>query len=517
MSLVRVQNVGQYGVNKDLSRHELPINAWTDARNIRFYGNSAYQFFGHAEVYNSPSVAPQYCFPLTISTTRYWIYHSAAKSYIVTSSGGAAVHTDITHVTPRPGTVNKWTHCLLGGIPICNSGDTNKPMYWDLNLANKFVDLPGFPANTSCKSIRSYKNFLIALNITVSGTAKPRFLQWSVSSDTGAIPSTWTASATNDAGDVDLAEANSPIVDGMPLRDSFIIYTEDSTHRMDYVGGDQVFRFQKILGMSGLMNINCAVEFDGWHFVVTGSDVIIHDGNSANSVLDNQARRDFFQSIDTNNRSKTFVFKNPFLNEIFIAYPSIGSSVCDKSLVYNYVTKTVSYRDLPNVNHAGYGPVSNDLGSAWSADGDAWDTDLTSWDGPDYTPETARVLMASSDIKLYMLDASASFNGTLPTAYLERRGLSFDTPESIKLVKGIRPRITGNMGQTILIKVGYANDPNADPTYTTMRYTIGQLKVDCFVSGRYIGVQFASDTETTAAAQWRVDSFDIDLDIAGAY
>ena len=44
MTIVRVTGVGQYGVNKDLSRHELPINVWTDARNIRFYGDSAYQF-----------------------------------------------------------------------------------------------------------------------------------------------------------------------------------------------------------------------------------------------------------------------------------------------------------------------------------------------------------------------------------------------------------------------------------------------------------------------------------------
>ena len=122
------------------------------------------------------------------------------------------------------------------------------------------------------------QNFLVALNITRSGTNKPRLVAWSQSSDIGALPTTWTSSSTNDAGEVDLAEAYSPIVDGLPLRDSFIIYTQDSTHRMDYVGGDSVMRFQKIMGMSGLLTTNCAVEFDGWHFAVTGSDVIIHDG-----------------------------------------------------------------------------------------------------------------------------------------------------------------------------------------------------------------------------------------------
>lgn len=34
MPLVRVPAVGAVGVIKDLSQHELPNNAWTDAKNI---------------------------------------------------------------------------------------------------------------------------------------------------------------------------------------------------------------------------------------------------------------------------------------------------------------------------------------------------------------------------------------------------------------------------------------------------------------------------------------------------
>ena len=53
--------------------------------------------------------------------------------------------------TPRIGVVNNWTSAVLGGIPILNTGDTTSiPMYWNLNLANKFLDLPNWPANTYC-------------------------------------------------------------------------------------------------------------------------------------------------------------------------------------------------------------------------------------------------------------------------------------------------------------------------------------------------------------------------------
>ena len=120
---------------------------------------------------------------------------------------------------------------------------------------------------------------------------------------------------------------------------------------------------------------------------------------------------------------------------------------------------------MPNINHAGYGPVDNGLTGNWAQDSQPWASDLTLWNGPDFVPSNARVIAGSSDVKLYMLDASASFDGVLPQAYLERRGLSFEMPENIKLIKGIRPRITGNTGDTVLIQVGSQDDPWGNPTY----------------------------------------------------
>ena len=516
MTMVPVKGTGKIGLVKDLSPHELPINAWTDARNIRFLDGYASQFFGHSEVYNSPSVAPQYLLPAVISDNRYWIYATAAKCYVVAVSGGVATHTDITHATPRTGVVNNWTGTLHSGIPILNTGDTSKvPMYWDLNLADKFVDLTAWPAATYCKALRSFKNILVALHVTKAGTTYPHMVKWSHPSDPGALPSTWDQTdATKDAGELDLAEGDDVIVDGLQLRNSFMVYKERSVWRLDYVGGIFVLASNKVLGMSGAMNRNCIVEIDGFHLVLTNSDVVVHDGQQATSILNAEDRRSLFQSIDSTNNNLCFVFKNPYFNEAFICYPSIGSSVCDKALVYNYVDKTIGVRDLPNVNHAAFGSVDNTIAGTWAADSDPWSADLTTWDGPDYVPSNNRVIMASSDIKLYMLDASASFNGSLPTSYLERKGLSIDMPDRIKIVRGIRPRITGNTGMAVTVSVGYADDPYTDPTYTSMTHTIGTtVSNDCMVAGRYIAVKFSGNT----AYQWRLDSFDLDVVDGGAW
>ena len=113
-----------------------------------------------------------------------------------------------------------------------------------------------------------------------------------------------------------------------------------------------------------------------------------------------------------------------------------------------------------------------------------------------------------------MLDASSSFDGVIPSAYVERRGLSFDVPEKIKLIKGIRPRITGNVGDTVIIKVGGNNtSPYDEPTWdATMTHTIGTtIRDNCLVAYRYPAIRF----ETGTAYNWRMDSYDIEVDTLG--
>lgn len=517
MSKVSVPQCGAIGVIKDLGAQSLPMNAWSDASNIRFLDGAALQFLGHGTVYNDPAYAPQYVMPIYVAGVRYWLYATATKCFVVTSTGGGAVHTDITHLVPRAGVVNQWSGCVFGGIPILTPGDAVRvPMYWDQNLAHKFVDLAAWPAATYCKTIRSFKNLLVAANITKGAVNFPFMIKWSSLADPGSLPTTWDpADATKEAGEFDIGDGQDPIIDTLGLKDNLIIYKESSTHALAYIGGQFILSARRVFGMSGLLNKNCAVDADSFHFAVTGSDVVIHDGYSASSILDKRSRRSFFQGIDVANRGLVFCFINPFLNEIFVAYPSIGATSCDQALVYNFVDKTVTFRTLPNVSHADFGPVDNSLGGNWNQDSDPWSADLTAWNGPDFTPDTVRVLMASADTKLYMLDASASFDGMIPVAYLEKRGIDFGEPEYHKLITGIRPRIFGNVGETVIIKIGFSDDPYADPTYTSSTFTIGvDLQVDVFVSARYAAIRI----ETGTAFQWRLDSYDwLDVIREGMY
>lgn len=598
MPLVKFPNCGRVGIVKDLSQHELPLEAWTDGANVRFLDGYAQQFLGHAPLYGSPSVAPLHVLPVNAGGRRWWLYAGAAKVYGVTAVGDVDQHVNLTRTKTeielryapgqpfgalginagtvgiggeafaglQPGALNnaqsthapapnfslsalqpgllpanaptgqtatlvavvavnddnysarpnQWTSTVLGGIPILNPGNlVDPPQQWNLDAGARLRTLDNWPAGWFCKSLRTYKSFLVALGNTDDRGSLPLLVKWSAAAEPGAVPATWDGSdRTREAGEADLAEGGDPIIDGLQLRDSFMIYKEQSVWRMDYVGGEYTMRFQKVLGVSGAMNRNCVVELDGWHFVLTGSDVVIHDGQTATQVLDKQARRALFQDMDVDAQDRAFVFKNPFLNEVFICYASVGYSVPNRALVWNYKDKTVAYRDLPSVHHANYGPVASVSGDTWESDNDPWSSDMTLWNGPAFTPDTVRVLMASDGGKLQMLDASASFDGAMPAAFLERRGLSYGTPEQVKMVRSLRPRIRGNPGDTVTIKIGGQDDPFAEPLYETMTFTIGvDLKVDCFVTGRYIAIWIGSGT----AYQWRLDSLDLDIVTMGAY
>ena len=520
MTFVAVKQAGAIGVNKDLSAPELPIGAWTDALNVSFRDGYAYQSYGYSEIYATPPVIPYHVCPVTVAGVRKWIYAGAAKMYTVDAAGGTVTHTNITRQTTGvdvdyTGTINGWTSCVLSGVPILNNG-TDAPQQW--LLTGKATALSNWPASTTCKSLRVYKNSLIAINVTESSTNYPFMIRWSTAADPGSVPASWDyTSATVDAGRVDVSDSlGGELVDGLALRDSFMLYAKQAIFRMDYTGGAFVYRISKVLGASGVLNKNCIVEIPGgYHCVFGADDVYVHDGTSPLSILDKQTRRFLFASLDVDYAHRAFVFKNPWLNSVYICYPSAGNTTCNRALVYNYIDKTCGFQELPSLLHAMNGAMDSSLSQQIDADDLPIDSDDSAIDASDFTPDISRVMMAPNTTKLYQLDSSVTFDGTNISSYMERRGLHFDAPDKIKTVRGIRPRISGNTGYTVNVQVGWSDDPYSDPTYSdAVPYTIGTtVSCDTFASGRYLALKISSGT----AYQYRVDSLYWDVNTKGSW
>ena len=93
---MKLDALGDGGINKDQQGYELAPNVWTDGLNMRFSQGWATAFSGSAKVID-PGATPYWVYPFYTVTTRYLAYAGLAKIFIHDGS----TETDITP-TPAP-------------------------------------------------------------------------------------------------------------------------------------------------------------------------------------------------------------------------------------------------------------------------------------------------------------------------------------------------------------------------------------------------------------------------------
>ena len=505
-----VDNLGQYGILQDGLSHELPVNAWSDGSNVRFREGYAEKMTGHAEAYGESLIAPYGVHSLNVLDTRWWIEMGLAAIYSVDNLG---VHTDITG-TALTGTVDDtWTATTLAGIAVLNNG-RDRPQTWA--GTGTCANLSNWPSTLRAKSVRAFRNFLVAVNVSKDSGANwfPHMVKWSTTADPGTLPTSWDETdPTTDAGEADLADHPSELVDSLVMGDSLIVYKEGAYYALQDVGGVAVLRAQMLSSEFGMLARNCGAAFPGGHVVLGQGDVYVHSGGAPETILTARARRWLFGNIDATNYARSFVVANPLANEVWICFPEIGQDTCTKALVWNWKANALGVRDLPNVTAASTGVVDANLADSWDSSAEPWASDTDRWNQAAATRTATRLVLASD--KLLLADSTATFAGTPMTAQLERTGLSFDAPEVVKLVRGIRPILEGSIDGAVTVQVGGSMEPQTEPTWSDpVTFTMGQtIQADTFAVGRYLALRITSDT----AVNWRVKRVLWDMERQGGW
>lgn len=634
MPIVRFLNMGKDGIISDNDPFELPLSAWSDGDNVRFYDGKVHKFLGEQQVFGTPTVAPYAAFPAPTTSTYYWLYpglqhvyvtdgtthtkvslqevapgactaalagagagnlDNAAYSYKVTfvnaqgeteagtvsntitvvdnatngqialtaiptgpatvtarkvyrtegggssylllttindnttttytdniadgSLGAAAPSTNSADVLMTGTALNLWAGDSISGIPVITNGK-DTPIMWDsLSTSDPMNSLTWDASNTwrdkgyTAKVIKAYREYLIALATTESATYYPRRLRWSTSATSGAVPTTWDSTdASEDAGLTDFSEFNGDLVDALSIRGSMAIYSEDQTWLMTYIGGDDVMNFQNLFKTSGALATGCVAEFFGQHLVVTTGDVIVHDGSAIQSVISKRMQKWLFSQIDSTNYSLTHVVPNYPKNELWICFPSAGSSWCDKALIWNYQDNTYGVRDLPNTIGSNYGIVDPAENLTWATDTETWDQDTTYWDERGYNPtELVPLLVSASNTKFYEPDATNQFDGSSFVSYVEKVAMDFGDPSTMKRLKWLYPRVNGSASMTI--KIGWAQGVDDSVQWTSYSFdpSTDAERLPLRQVGRYFAIRF----ESSSNQSWTLNSFDIEYEVVG--
>jgi hypothetical protein len=286
-------------------------------------------------------------------------------------------------------------------------------------------------------------------------------------------------------------------------------------YSMRFVGGQDIFAFQRLPGEVGMLAPGCAVDTPIGHVVLTNGDVVVHQGGPASSICDGSIRKFIFNTMNSILSNRAFVVSNPQKAEVLICFPSADATACDTAAVYNWISKTWGIRSLVNCTYASSGQINADSTILqWDSDPDAWDTDATAWNENEYAANEARVLFSrTTNISAFDI-GTTDFGGTIASS-LERTGDPMGDPYSVKLIRGIRPKIDAPNGTVVNITIGGAMNAIENVNWgSPVAFVVGgSIKIDAFASGRFLAYRF----EGTGFEPWRVRSFDIDVVQAGAY
>lgn len=517
MALAYLQKLGDVGVVPDAAPFELPEGGWSDGVNVRFRDGYAQRVLGRYAPFGSAAVAPRYLVTMkAASGGDQIVYLGLQKAYAVNGT----THTNITRqalgddVDYTGGAPDRWVGGVLSGVLVATNG-VDLPQYWGGDTGVRMANLADWPANASCRSIRPFGNFLVAMGVTKSGIEYPYMVKWSDAADPGTLPSWDETDPARSAGEADIAETSDHVVDGMTFGDQFLIFKERSCYAMTPTGDIRVFAFRKISDTVGAMARNCIAPFPGGIAVLSGGDINVWDGSKFESILDGRARRWLVDSLDPSAFVLSWAQTNLRHDEVWFGIPTIGAAAPDVAIVWSYRDGTISFREIGAATAATQAAVSLQPGGTWANETGPWTEQTGPWSELVASFATTDLFIADEAGELYMMDAAFDVSTDVRASRLERTGIDFGEPDRRKLIRGIRPRIEGTPGSVVDFWVGYEEEIGDGVAWSgPLPFTVGvDLKVDCTVSGRYLAIRM----ESSAPASWRLRSLGVDLVRQGLY
>lgn len=173
-----------------------------------------------------------------------------------------------------------------------------------------------------------------------SGGGNPRLVQWSDREDN----TTWTAAATNEAGDIEL-QTNGRIMQGLRTRSQSLILTDQDAHAATYQGPPFVFGFERVGTSCGVVSRKAAASVDAG-VVWMGLRGFFSYSGGAVQELPCEVADYVFSDFNGDQRSEVYAVVNSQWNEIWWFYPSSNSQENDRYVAFDYVEKIWSTGNL---------------------------------------------------------------------------------------------------------------------------------------------------------------------------
>jgi hypothetical protein len=320
--------------------------------------------------------------------------------------------------------------------------------YWDANfgLTGRAVPLSSLSTDLQTPDIAiqilvsDRDRHIIALGANYGGGSPqdPLVIRFSSQED----PFTWTAQATNTAGDLRLG-SGSTIIRGVETKREIVVFTDIAAYSLQYVGPPYTFGIQQIATGINVAGYNCFATVDDTVFWMGKSSFYVYTGKV--DPLPCPLQNHVFTNFNISQSDKVFAGVNSQYSEVTWFYPSGSSDENDVYITFNYSEKVWTYGTLSR--------------TAWI------DTGVNTY-----------AIAANTDNYLYEHEVGTDDGSTNPpsplNAYIESSPMDISEGDKFSFVRRIVPDVSF---------VNATNSPRLDLTLKAQNYP-GSTYVDGPVS-----------------------------------
>ena len=455
MELLQIRDFGKSGLNTDLPKWDLPPGFLTNAQNFRIFNNKIFGFGGQKTHVAMPDGFDAYHVlyaPRPDSNT--WIY-AGNKIY---AYDGIAFHELGATLPAYAQDPEGWTSCSLGRVPVLNNSAYYPMAQIPQDNETDFAILPYDESltwqdkNWHCKAMRSFGPYLIAMNMTEEFVDYPDTVRWSSPAERNYAPSSW-----DETDPASLASINSlggdggDIIDGLQLRNSFVLYRDFGITTLDHTGDSYVFNAQDLTTSVNIAGINSICEVKGRHFIISSNDIVQNTGDQVVSLMHAKVRVLYANIINQDYIHNAFAVHNVTTKEYWAFLPTSGSIYPNQVWVYNYRENSWSIHDVNVPTHADYGRLDVDT-RTWANWDETWGTATGSWARQNNSVFNNTIMgpTVTGTSSIQLLDFFTS--ETDFTTILERTDYQLTTMQDVNTITRIYPHLKST--QPVYFQVG---------------------------------------------------------------
>jgi len=479
LKLLTVNNLGQAGYNSDIAKMDLGPEYLTYAENFRIDRASLETFGGTIVSIDPPDDGDSIGLLYAIRTTTENAWFILGQHSIYQFDGNLWVNVSPENEDGDPIDLNLsagrevlWTGCVIGKTVFFNHPDIG-PLYATIGSdVGSFQDLPftfgdpaqGIPPATFrevgifFEVMRSHKNFLFGFALTEGGNFFGDSYRWSHPADENGIPFTWDESDLSSlAGRASLGGDGGQIIDGLSMRDSLFIYSQDSIDFLAFTGGDFVWQRNRLSSIVGLLSKDCVVEVKGVHYLMVDGDIVKNDGTNITSIIHNRIQKEFNSSANAESLTTSFSLRNDSKKEIWFCIPEGESTFPTKAYVYNWRDDTWYLKDFsPAIvsGASGVRPVDKDT---WEEMSSTWENETRQWASGRATSINDTLIGVYSDGTLIEIDPTGNIDEDGFNTVLERTDYPLEGNRVNNTVVRVYPHISSS--GNVLIQVGSQQFP----------------------------------------------------------